>query len=155
MEKKKQVNKKNIEIKIQFEYLNQNNVLDLSKEYKIKISLDENTDFEANKKKILKEAKFKTEKERENYHMFSKSRKKFLLQNSDFEPYIKTNTSVILINCYEYCSEVIKKINKDLNYLSNKSRNNTMNEIKTGEIINDLTCLENNLSVDAFADDFI
>lgn len=155
MEKKKQVNKKNIEIKVQFEYLNQNNVLDLSKEYKIKISLDENTDFEANKKKILKEAKFKTEKERENYHMFSKSRKKFLLQNSDFEPYIKTNTSVILINCYEYCSEVIKKINEDLNYLSNKSKNNTMNEIKTGEIINDLTCLENNLSVDVFADDFI
>ena len=45
--------KENVQIKVQFEYLNDNNILDLSKEYKINISLLENTNFETNKEKII------------------------------------------------------------------------------------------------------
>ena len=76
MEKINLGNKKNIEIKVQFEYLNNNDILDLSKEFRVKISLDDETDFETNKQKILSEANFKTKNERNNYHMFNKVKKK-------------------------------------------------------------------------------
>ena len=66
MEKINLGNKKNIEIKVQFEYLNNNDILDLSKEFRVKISLDDETDFETNKQKILSEANFKTKNERNN-----------------------------------------------------------------------------------------
>ena len=155
MEKMKLENKKNIEIKVQFEFLNKNDILDLSKEYKVKISLDEKTDFEMNKQKILSEANFKTPKERENYHMFDKAKKKFLIKNSDFEPYIKTKSPIILINCYEYSDKTIEKLNEEINIFSNKSKNSNLNEIKRKEFINELACLENNLEVDSFADEFI
>ena len=152
---KKLDNKKNIEIKVQFEYLNNNDILDLSKEYRIKISIDEETDFEMNKQKILSEANFKTKNEREHYHMFNKVKKKFFTKNSDFEPYIKTKTSIILIDCYEYCHKTIDKLNEDINIFYNKSKNVNMNEIKKKEFINELACLENNFEVDLFADEFI
>ena len=155
MEIKKLDNKKNIEIKVQFEYLNNNDILDLSKEYRIKISIDEETDFEMNKQKILSEANFKTKNEREHYHMFNKVKKKFFTKNSDFEPYIKTKTSIILIDCYEYCHKTIDKLNEDINIFYNKSKNVNMNEIKKKEFINELACLENNFEVDLFADEFI
>ena len=155
MEPVKSGNKKNIEIKVQFEYINKNDILDLSKEYKVKISLDEETDFEKNKQKIISEAKFQTENERRNYHMFNKAKKKFLTKNSDFEPYIKTKTPIILINCFEYCDKIIEKLNEEINIFSNKSKNVNLNEIKKKELINELACLENNLEVDLFADEFI
>ena len=155
MEIKKLDNKKNIEIKVQFEYLNNNDILDLSKEYRVKISIDEETDFEMNKQKILSEANFKTKNEREHYHMFNKVKKKFFTKNSDFEPYIKTKTPIILIDCYEYCHKTIDKLNEDINIFYNKSKNVNMNEIKKKEFINELACLENNFEVDLFADEFI
>ena len=155
MENKKLDNKKNIEIKVQFEYLNNNDILDLSKEYRVKISIDEETDFEMNKKKILSEANFKTKNERDHYHMFNKVKKKFFTKNSDFEPYIKTKTPIILIDCYEYCHKTIDKLNEDINIFYNKSKNVNMNEIKKKEFINELACLENNFEVDLFADEFI
>ena len=155
MEIKKLDNKKNIEIKVQFEYLNNNDILDLSKEYRVKISIDEETDFEMNKQKILSETNFKTKNERDNYHMFNKVKKRFFTKNSDFEPYIKTKTPIILINCYEYCHKTIDKLNEDINIFYNKSKNVNMNEIKKKEFINELACLENNFEVDLFADEFI
>ena len=149
------INRKNIEIKVQFEFVNDKDVLDLSKEYKVKISLDEKTDFEANEKKILSQANFKTEKFRNNYHMFNKKQKKFLIQNSDFESYIKTKSPIILINSYEYSDKTIKKLNEEIDLVKNKSINEHVNEMKKGELINLLSCLENNLEVDIFADEFI
>ena len=155
MEKINLGNKKNIEIKVQFEYLNNNDILDLSKEFRVKISLDDETDFETNKQKILSEANFKTKNERNNYHMFNKVKKKFFTKNSDFEPYIKTKSPIVLINCYEYCHKTIDKLNEDINIFSNKSKNINMNEIKKKEFINELACLENNFEVDLFSDEFI
>ena len=149
------VDKKSIEIKVQFEYLNNNDTLVLSKEYKVKISLDEKASFETNKKKILSQSNFRTQKERNNFHMFNKSKKRFLTKNSDFEPYIKTKSPIILINSYEYADKVVKKLNEDLDSFYDKSDNASVNEIKNIELINDLACLENNLEVDIFADEFI
>ena len=103
-------NKENVLIKVQFEYLNDKDILDLSKEYKINISLLEETKFETNKQKIISGSNFKTPKERSQYHMFNKSKKKFLTNNSDFIPYIKTNSSIILIDCYKYAGEVLEKL---------------------------------------------
>jgi hypothetical protein len=148
--------KEKVTIKVQFEYLNDNEVLVLSKEYKINISLLDNADFQANKEKILTNSNFKTEKERNSYHMFNKSNNKFLVQNSDFIPYIKTNSPIILINCYRYADEIIEKIKeeiKDIDLALEKPL--PIIEIKKKEIELILSCLENNLQVDIFADEFL
>ena len=155
MEKIKSGNKKNATIRVQFEYSNDNDVVNLSREFKINISLDENTDFEINKRKILKESNFQTQEQRNNYHMFNKSKKKFLTKNSDFISYINTNSPVILINCYEYCDNVIRKLNEETNIFFNKGKTIGSNEIKRKEFINELSCLENNFDVDIFANEFI
>ena len=155
MEKIKSGNKKNATIRVQFEYSNDNDVVNLSREFKINISLDENTDFEINKRKILKESNFQTQEQRNNYHMFNKSKKKFLTKNSDFISYINTNSPVILINCYEYCDNVIRKLNEETNIFFNKGKSIGSDEIKRKEFINELSCLENNFDVDIFANEFI
>ena len=155
MEKIKSGNKKNATILVQFEYSNDNDVVNLSREFKINISLDEKTDFEINKRKILKESNFQTQEQRNNYHMFNKSKKKFLTKNSDFISYINTNSPVILINCYEYCDNVIRKLNEETNIFFNKGKSIGSNEIKRKEFINELSCLENNFDVDIFANEFI
>ena len=149
-------NKENVLIKVQFEYLNDKDILDLSKEYKINISLLEETKFETNKQKIISGSNFKTPKERSQYHMFNKSKKKFLTNNSDFIPYIKTNSSIILIDCYKYAGEVLEKLKEELNNKKLSDENGLkMNEIKKKELELTLNCLENNLQVDLFADEFI
>ena len=155
MEKIKSGNKKNATIRVQFEYSNDNDVVNLSREFKINISLDEKTDFEINKRKILKESNFQTQDQRNNYHMFNKSKKKFLTKNSDFISYINTNSPVILINCYEYCDNVIRKLNEETNIFFNKGKSIGSDEIKRKEFINELSCLENNFDVDIFANEFI
>ena len=155
MEKIKSGNKKNATIRVQFEYSNDNDVVNLSREFKINISLDEKTDFEINKRKILKESNFQTQEQRNNYHMFNKSKKKFLTKNSDFISYINTNSPVILINCYEYCDNVIRKLNEETNIFFNKGKSIGSDEIKRKEFINELSCLENNFDVDIFANEFI
>ena len=157
MEKKETFSKKEkVPIKVQFEYLNDNEILVLSKEYKINISLLDNADFQTNKEKILTNSNFKTEKERNVYHMFNKSSNKFLVKNSDFIPYIKNNSPIILINCYRYANEIIEKIKeeiKDTNLALEKPL--PIIEIKKKEIELILSCLENNLQVDIFADEFL
>ena len=145
-------NKKNIEIKVQFEYLNNNDVHELSREYKVKISLDDNTDFETNKKKILSQSNFKTINVRNRYHMFDKAKRKFFIKNSDFENYIYTKSNIVLIDCYEYCEKIIEKLKEELIYMYN---NKNFNEIKKKPLLFDLICLENNFEVDIIADEFI
>ena len=148
--------KSNVPIKVQFEYLKDNNTLDLSKEYTIHISLLDNASFESNKEKIIKNANFKTQKERSNYHMFNKSKKKFLIQNSDFLSYIKTKSPIILINCYTYAREMIKIVKEESEKLDFPSKkDDTMAQIKEKELALLLSCLDNNLQVDMFADEFI
>jgi len=148
--------KENVQIKVQFEYLNDNNILDLSKEYKINISLLENTNFETNKEKIIANSNFKSENERGSYHMFNKSNKKFFTKNSDFIPFIKTNTTIILINCYTYAGEIIEKIKEELKLINMTLDINLQTfEIKKKEMELTLSCLENNLQVDIFAEEFI
>ena len=148
--------KENIPIKVQFEYLNDNDILELSSEETINISLLENTDFGSNKEKIISNSKFKTQKERSYYHMFNKSNKKFLTKNSDFIPYIKTKTTIILINCYIYAKNEVEKIKKEL-YNTCFSLNMDLKqfELKKKEIEILLSCLENNLQIDIFAEEFI
>ena len=143
-------------INVQFEYINDNDILVLSKEYKIYISLLENTEFEANKEKIIKNSNFKTEKERSYYHMFNKSNNKFLIQNSDFLPYIKTNSPIILINCYTYAGQIIDKIKEEFQNVNLLKENSlAIIEIQKKEMELVLSNLENNLQIDMFADEFI
>ena len=155
MEKVVSKNKSNVEIKVQFEYLNNNDIHELSKEYKVKISLDNNTDFETNKEKILSQSNFKTINVRNNYHMFDKAKRKFFTQNSDFETFIYTKSNIILIDCYIYCDQIIKKLKAELNYINNINKTFNSAESKKKELLLELISLENNFEVDIFADEFI
>ena len=148
--------KDNIPIKVQLEYLNGNGIVELTKEYTINISLSENTDFENNKSKIISNSNFKEFKDINYYHMFNKSNQKFLTKNSDFLPYIKTNSPIILINCYIYAKNIIERIKEEL-YDTFFSLNTSLHnyEIKKKEIEILLNCLENNLQIDIFAEEFI
>ena len=155
-EKESNPNNENVSINVQYEYTNDNGILVLSKEYKINISLSENTDFQKNKEKIISNSDFKTKKERNSYHMFNKSSNKFLTKNSDFIPYIKTNSPIILINCYKYGGEVIEKIKEEIKNINLSTEINLpIREIKKKEMELVLSCLENNLQVDMFADEFL
>ena len=88
--------------------------------------------------------------------MFNKSKKKFLTQNSDFIPYIKMNSPVILINCYTYAEQILEKIKEESKNLSLSTENAlTMKEIKKKEMTLVLSCLGNNFLVDIFAEEFI
>ena len=144
-------NKESVPIQVQFEYLNDQNSSVLSKEYKVTISLEDNTEFEENKQKILKNCNFKTQQERNNYHMFDQSKKRFLTKNEDFVPYIKTKSPVILINCYTYAGQIIEKV-KEESERSKMLGDNTqmMEELKKKEMTLVLSSLENNLQVDMF-----
>ena len=149
-------NKENVPIQVQFEYLNDENSSVLSKEYKVTISLENNTQFEENKQKILKNCNFKTQQERNHYHMFDQSKKRFLTKNEDFIPYIKTKSPVILINCYRYAGQIIEKVKEESErhkLLNDNSQ--LMEELKKKEMTLVLSSLENNLQVDMFADEFI
>ena len=149
-------NKESVPIQVQFEYLNDENSSVLSKEYKVTISLEDNTEFEENKQKILKNCNFKTQQERNNYHMFDQSKKRFLTKNEDFIPYIKTKSPVILINCYTYAGKIIEKVKEESERHNMLGENNQMmEELKKKEMTLVLSSLENNLQVDMFADEFI
>ena len=149
-------NKESVPIQVQFEYLNDENSSVLSKEYKVTISLEDNTEFEENKQKILKNCNFKTQQERNNYHMFDQSKKRFLTKNEDFIPYIKTKSPVILINCYTYAGKIIEKVKEESERHNMLGDNNQMmEELKKKEMTLVLSSLENNLQVDMFADEFI
>ena len=149
-------NKESVPIQVQFEYLNDENSSVLSKEYKVTISLEDNTEFEENKQKILKNCNFKTQQERNNYHMFDQSKKRFLTKNEDFVPYIKTKSPVILINCYTYAGQIIEKVKEESERHKMLGVNNPlMEELKKKEMTLMLSSLENNLQVDMFADEFI
>ena len=149
-------NKESVPIQVQFEYLNDENSSVLSKEYKVTISMEDNTEFEENKQKILKNCNFKTQQERNNYHMFDQSKKRFLTKNEDFIPYIKTKSPVILINCYTYAGKIIEKVKEESERHNMLGENNQMmEELKKKEMTLVLSSLENNLQVDMFADEFI
>ena len=155
-EKKDLEKKENVPIIVQYEYLNDNDILVLSKEYKVKISLLENFDFQKNKENILSNSNFKTKNERNIYHMFNKSNNKFLIKNSDFIPYIKTNSPIILIDCINYAGQIIEKIKEEIkDNISISGSALSVIEIKRKEIEKILSCLENNLQVDMFANEFL
>ena len=67
-------------IKIQFEFLNANEEMELSKEYTVKILSQKNQsdDFETNRIKIINNCDFRTIEERFYYYMFDRTKKIFL-----------------------------------------------------------------------------
>jgi len=149
-------NKESVPIQVQFEYLNDEDSSVLSKEYKVTISLEENTEFEQNKQKILNNCNFKTHQERSQYHMFDQSKKRFLTKNEDFIPYIKTKSPIILINCYKYAGQIIEKVKEESeSHKMLSDSNKLMEEVRKKEMTLVLSSLENNLQVDMFADEFI
>ena len=149
-------NKESVPIQVQFEYLNDEDSSVLSKEYKVTISLEENTEFEQNKQKILNNCNFKTQQERSQYHMFDQSKKRFLTKNEDFIPYIKTKSPIILINCYKYAGQIIEKVKEESeSHKMLSDSNQLMEEVRKKEMTLVLSSLENNLQVDMFADEFI
>jgi hypothetical protein len=94
-------------IKIQFEFLNANEEMELSQEYTVKILSQKNQsdDFETNRIKIINNCDFRTIEERFYYYMFDRTKKIFLTKDTDLTPFIKSN-KIIMENCKTFAEQL-------------------------------------------------
>ena len=70
-----------IPVKIQFEFLNAFEEMELSKEYTVKI--DPKDEFEPNRINMINSCDFRTQEERIYYYMFDRNKKIFLPSTTD------------------------------------------------------------------------
>ena len=149
-------------IKIQFEFLNANEEMELSKEYTVKILSQKNQsdDFETNRIKIINNCDFRTFEERFYYYMFDRNKKIFLTKDTDLTPFIKSN-KIIMENCKTFAEQICEKLREEtLTYKKKENTEgqtpqNTPNEQSKTEIRGILRYLSNNFKTDLFAEEFI
>ena len=151
-------------IKIQFEFLNANEEMELSKEYTVKILSQKNQseDFETNRIKIINSCDFRTPEERFYYYMFDTKKKIFLTKDTDLTPFIKSN-KIIMENCTTYAEQICEKLKQEIQTYKKdeelieegESKNNLTSESKKNEIRMILRYLANNFENDLFAEEFI
>ena len=148
-----------VPIQIQFEFLNVNKEIELSKKYTVNFLCSE--DLEINRLNILNSCDFRTQEERIYYYFFNAKTKIFLIKNTDIINYYKQNKVVIMKNCKIFADQICEKLKvKTLKYKNNKE---TLDELKKCEIIDlkkikiilILRYLEHNFQVDLFAEEFI
>ena len=151
-------------IKIQFEFLNANEEIELSEEYTVKILSQKNQseDFETNRVKIINQCDFRTAEERFYYYMFDTTKKIFLTKDTDLTPYIKSN-KIIMKNCKTFAEQICEKLREETLTYKKEEENNEQDELrkssanvsKKSEIRIILCYLENNFANDLFAEEFI
>ena len=147
-------------IKIQFEFLNANEEMELSKEYTVKILSQkmQSDDFETNRIKIINNCDFRTFEERFYYYMFDRNKKIFLTKDTDLTPYIKSN-KIIMENCRTFAEQICEKLREEtLTYkkdAAGQTPENQSNEQKKTEVRGILRYLTNNFKIDLFAEEFI
>ena len=149
-------------VKIQFEFLNANEEMELSKEYTVKILFQKNQseDFETNRIKIINNCDFRTFEERFYYYMFDRTKKIFLTKDTDLRPYININ-KIIMENCKTFAEQICEKLREEtLTYkkkedTEDKTPGNQSKEQNKTEIRVILRYLPNNFKTDLFAEEFI
>ena len=149
-------------IKIQFEFLNANEEMELSQEYTVKILSQKNQsdDFETNRIKIINNCDFRTIEERFYYYMFDRTKKIFLTKDTDLTPFIKSN-KIIMENCKTFAEQICEKLREEtLTYKKKETTEgqtpqNSPNEQSKTEIRGILRYLSNNFKTDLFAEEFI
>ena len=151
-----------IPVKIQFEFLNAFEEMELSKEYTVKI--DPKDEFEPNRINMINSCDFRTQEERIYYYMFDRNKKIFLPSTTDLAKLCKSNKVIIMENCKTFSEQVCEKLREDaLTYKNNEndtsgqdeSKKNVVNESKKNEIRLLLCYLSSNFEVDLFAEEFI
>ena len=151
-----------VPIKVQFEYLNANEELELSQEFTVKIlsQKKQSEDFETNRVNIINSCDFRTQEERIYYYMFDKNKNIFLNENTDLTPYIKSN-KIIMVNCKTLSEQICEKLREEtLKYKKEQTpgeelKKSKFGESKTSDIRMMLRYLENNFQIDLFAEQFI
>ena len=148
-----------IPIQIQFEYLNANEEMELSKPYTVNIQPQE--ELEVNRIRIINGCDFRTQEERIYYYVFDKNKKIFLPNNTDIIAYYKLNKIIIMENCKTFCEHICEKLREEtLNYkkiedIPEELKKSSVNDSKKNEIRIILRYLESNFKVDLFAEEFI
>ena len=146
-----------IPIQIQFEFLNANEEMELSKPYDVTYQPQE--EFDVNRLNMINQCDFRTQEERIYYFMFDRTKKIFLRNNQEIASYYKLNKVIIMENCKTFCEQIIEKLREEtLNYKKKdvdpagqeELRKSQINEVR---II--LRYLEANFQVDLFAEEFI
>lgn len=150
-------------IKIQFEFLNANEEMELSKEYTVKILSQKNQsdEFETNRIKIINSCDFRTFEERFYYYMFDRTKKIFLTKDTDLSPYIKSNKVIIMENCRTFAEQICEKLREETLTYKKKdgpedpTQSNPSTEKKKTEVRAILRYLVDNFKTDLFAEEFI
>ena len=155
-------NEEGISIQIQFEYLNANEEMELSKPYNAKFQPQE--DFDVNRLNIINSCDFRTQEERIYYFMFNRNTKVFFHNNQDILNYYKLNKVIIMENCKTFCEQMCEKLREEiLTYKKDEQetpdqeelRKSQINDSKKNEVRKILCYLETNFKVDLFAEEFI
>ena len=151
-----------IPVKIQFEYMNANEEIELSKEYTVKILFQKNQsdEFETNRIKIINNCDFRTFEERFYYYMFDRTKKIFLTKDTDLRPYININ-KIIMENCKTFAEQICEKLREETLTYKKKEEpqrqtpGNPSKEQSKTEVRGILRYLANNFKTDLFAEEFI
>ena len=153
-------NEEGIPIQIQFEFLNANEEMELSKEYSVIYQPQE--DFETNRVYILNGCDFRTQEERIYYYMFDKNKKIFLPNAKDVLNYYKQNKVIIMENCKTFSEQICEKLREEtLSYKKTEENpdqdelRKSMSDSKKNDLRFMLRFLESNLQIDLFAEEFI
>ena len=148
--------------KVQFEFLNANEEMELSQEYTVNLQYQAD-DFETNRIKIINTCDFHTQEERIYYYMFDKE-KQIFLQKDTLGTYLKTHQVIIMENCKIFAEQICEKLRENtLTYKEDENENKEEEETarsssidtKKSEVRRIITYLKTNFLVDLFAEEFI
>ena len=151
-----------IPIQIQFEFLNANEEMELSKEYTVAINPKD--EFDLNRIRMINGCDFRTQEERVYYSMFDRNKKIFLPNTTDLAKYCKLNKVIIMENCKTFSEQICEKLREEtLNYKKNEdemaeedeSKKNPVNESKIKKLRLVLCYLPDNFKNEIFAEEFI
>ena len=118
-----------IPIQIQFEFLNANEEMELSKPYDVTYQPQE--EFDVNRLNMINQCDFRTQEERIYYFMFDRTKKIFLRNNQEIASYYKLNKVIIMENCKTFCEQIIEKLREEtLNYKKKRCRSSWPRRIK-------------------------
>jgi hypothetical protein len=148
-----------LSVKVQFEFLNANEEMELSTEYETTIT-DDPADFDTNRLTIIKTCEFHTQEERIYFYMFDKKKNVFLINGKELTQHCKSNNNIIMVNCKIYAEQICEILREEaLRYSSKKEPIKEdlrkSHEQKKNHIRLILRYLEVNFRNDMFAEEFI
>lgn len=103
---------KNVKLNIKFEFINANEEIEYSKEYKVDLLFS--SSFEENEINLLMQCDFRTVEERIYYHMFDNENNLFIIRNKEFLQYINNEEKTLIFkNCLTFINQIIRLLDEE------------------------------------------